>query len=201
MTESLERPKFLPSYFAALSERAQGGTLWRMFIVPALAISASVGVAYLIPTTFWLNVNLEVSTTVYTGILTVNGLILALSWSAFSRIYESISAPKFCAFLRNNNLLNKYIITVSSIHGLQLLAVIASAIGLVSVLIDIAYIIVDQILFGIMIFFSIYAVQQAVSAVAIMNDLLWQKAIFDEHREGNGGSTVVQMGGRNDLGE
>lgn len=195
MTERLERPGFLPSFFGAMAERAESKTLWRMFVVPSLAAAAAAGVACFVPAAFWADARLDVATTVYTGILTFNGLILALSWSAFSRIHEMIGAPKFCAFLRRNGLLNKYIVTVSFIHGLQLFAVVASAVGLIALLLSVPYLIIDRILFGVMTFGSIWAVQQASTAVGIMHDLLWQKALFDEHNERNGSPNVVPMGG------
>ena len=47
-----------------------------------------------------------------------------------------------------------------------------------------------------MVFSSIYAIKEAASAVAIMNDLLWQKSIFDEHHEKATDPNVVQMGSR-----
>jgi hypothetical protein len=196
MTEKLERPQFLPSFFSAMAERAESKTIWRMFVVPVIAAAVSAGSAYYVPAVFWSDGKWDVAATVYTGILTLNGLILALSWSAFSRIYESISAPKFCSFLRRNGLLNKYIVTISFIHGLQLLAVIASGVGLVILLISIPYLIVDRILFGMMMFSSVYAIQQAASAVAIMNDLLWQKSIFDEHQETANNPKILPMGNR-----
>ena len=196
MTESTERPKFLPSFFTAMAERAESGTVWRIFVVPVISGAIGTTVAYFIPVKFWSDDNWEISTTVYTGLLTLNGLILVLSWNAFSRIYESISAPKFCAFLRRNKLLNKYIVTISFIHGLQLLAIIASGIELISVLINVQYVLIDRGLFGFMVFSSIYAIKEAASAVAIMNDLLWQKSIFDEHHEKATDPNVVQMGSR-----
>jgi hypothetical protein len=198
MTEELERPKFLPSFFSAMAERAENKTIWRMLLAPIIAAAISAGVSYYMPAAFWLDDNSGVAATVYTGILTLNGLILALSWSAFSRIYESISAPKFCSFLRRNNLLNKYVVTISFIHGLQLLSIVASASGLIALLVEIPYLIVDRILFGVMGFASIYAIQQAASAVAIMNDLLWQKSIFDEHNEAANNPKVVPMGNRSE---
>ncbi len=198
MTEKLERPKFLSSFFAALSEKADDKKIWRMFVAPVFTASIGGTVAYYILADFWSDHNWGIATAVYTGILTLNGLILALSWSAFSRIYESISAPKFCSFLRRNKLLNKYIVTVSFIHGLQLFSIIATATGLVVLLINVEHLIIDRVLFGVMVFSSIYAIQRAASAVSIMNDLLWQKSIFDEHQESKDPDKVVSLGGRSE---
>ncbi len=197
MTDSLERPKYLTSFFAAMSERSDNGSLWRMFIWPVLCGGAGGCVAYFVPASFWSDSKWDVAATVYTGVLTLNGLILALSWSAFSRIYESISAPKFCSFLRRHGLLNKYIVTVSSIHGLQLVSILFSGAGLVVLLLDVPYLIVDRVILAFVIAFSVYAIQQASAAVGIMNDLLWQKSIFDESSESGPDPRVVPMNGKN----
>jgi len=197
MTKKFERPDFLPSFLSALAEMAQQKKLWHIVVTPIVAGALGAGAAYLMPASFWSDDNLGVSATVYTGLLTLNGLILALSLSAFSRIYESISAQMFCAFLRRAQLLNKYIVTMSSVQFLQLFAVIMSATGLIVTLIELKYEIIDRIIFGLMIFASIYAIQKASSAISIMNDLLWQKSIFDEHAQNSGASTIVPLEGRN----
>ena len=189
--EKLERPKFLPSFLSALSKKAEEKTLWKFFIWPVVSFSIGGCVAYFMPAYLWSYDLLEVSVTVYAGLLTVNGLILALSWGAFSRIFQSISAPKFSSFLRRNDLLNNYIVTVSYVHGLQITAVLFSAVCLIFVLFQIEGGLYDRILFGLMISFSIYAIQQASNAVNIMYDLVWQKAIFDEHQEGD---NIVSIG-------
>lgn len=193
MTEAIERPKFLRSFFEALADRADHKTLLRGFAVPASVAIIAAAAAYALPSAFWADENWSVATTVYTGLLTFNGLILALSWSAFSKIYEIVSAPKFASFLRRNKLLGKYIVTVTFIHGLQLLAVVASAVGLFVVLVDVIWPWLDRAILGVMLFFSIYAIQQAAASVTIMHDLVWYKAAFDEHHEAGGGDNVVGM--------
>jgi hypothetical protein len=198
MTEQLTRPKFWPSFFSALAERAQSGTLWRVYFGVAVCALVGAGAAYLMPARLWLDEHWETSTTVYTAILTINGLILALSWSAFSKIFETISAPKFCSFLRRNNLLNKYIVTVSFVHALQIFAVVASAIGLALIVVDVGYIWVDRVVFGVMVFASVYAIAQATDAVGLMKDLIWQKSIFDEHMENSKSAKILPMSGKND---
>ena len=196
MTESLERPKFLTSFFTAMAERAESKTLWRVFVAPVVLGSVGAAAAYYMPVVLWTEEYWAIASTVYVGVLTLNGLILALSWNAFSRIYESISAGKFCSFLRRNNLLSKYVVTISSINACQIFAVVVSGSGLIVLLINIPYIIVDQILFGVIVFASLYSIYQASCAVGIMNDLLWQKSIFDEHTDNSSGSTVVPIGNR-----
>jgi hypothetical protein len=71
------------------------------------------------------------ATVVYAAILTMNGIILALSWGAFAKIYETISAPNFSTFLKEHGALDKFLFFVAYVHLAQLLALIASAGGLI----------------------------------------------------------------------
>lgn len=190
MTDSPERPKFWPSFYSALAKKAEKGEVWKFFVVPFVATTVAVAATYFIPNTFWSNEKQEVAVAFYTGILTVNGLILALSWSAFSRIHEIICEPAFCAFLRRNKLLNNYITNISFVHALQIAAILFSAIPLVVILIDVPYLMVDQLLFGLMVAISIVAVKEAANIVGVMNDLLWQKSYFDANYDP---SKIVSM--------
>ena len=182
MAETTERPKFLPSFFSALAERAEKKTLWRL--IAALLITAGIGlaVALLMPDKFWIRRGGSIAATVFSVVLTLNGIIMALSWNAFSRIYESISAPAFGAFLRRHNLLNKYVVTVSYIHRWQLLAITVTAFALFFLFLEPGDF-WNRVFLGAVVFVSVNAIHQASSAVEIMNDLLWQRAIFDEYQK------------------
>lgn len=193
MDDNLKRPKFLPSFFRALAKSAERRS-WRSIVPTWLVVALCVGAAasYLIPATFWNPNNLSVSTAVYVGLLTLNGLILALSWNAFSRIYEIISAPRFSAYLAKSDLLNGYIVFTGFVHVTQLAAVVVSAAGLLLLLIDRPAVIYDRIAFAAMVSASAYAIKMAAGAVTVMHDLLWQKAIFDEYT--SRGENVVPFG-------
>src|ERR1700741_3142347 len=94
-----------------------------IWFVTFFAIGSAV--AYSMPDTFW-NPERDTSTVVYTGILTFNGILLALSWSAFAKIYEMIGAGKFSAFLLENGVLNSYLFVVRYVHAAQMLAMVMS---------------------------------------------------------------------------
>jgi hypothetical protein len=132
------------------------------------------------PPAFWGHESQPVSVVVYTGILTINGLMLALSWSAFSRIHESISGDRFGAYLMEKNLIGDYIVYIGYVHAAQVISVIASAAGLIILLYD-TRVIFDMIAFAVVLALSIYAMKQAANSVTIMHDLIWQKAIFDRN--------------------
>lgn len=175
------RQAFLTSYLEALRRSAERRS-WKAVVPFWIVVSLIVGsaVSYFVPNIFWTEENWEVSATIYSGILTFNGLMLALSWSAFSKIYEIISAPMFSSYLKKHDLLNGYIVYVSYVHMVQIVAVVASALGLVSVLFEIGSIWADRSILALVAASTIYSIKQASSAITGMHDLIWQKAIFDE---------------------
>ena len=117
----------------------------------------------------------------YVGILVLNGLILALSWSAFSRIFESISDGEFCSYLMEGNLLNGYIFYVEYLNLTQIISLICTSVAILSFITSILSENADRVFFGIMITVSAYSIRTGYSAITVMNDLIWQKGIFDSH--------------------
>jgi len=182
MAKELERPKFLPSLFRALSQRTkeQGflGIIPGWFFVCA-AIGAAI--SYYFPANFWSDEKWDVSTTVFGGLLTFNGLMLALSWNAFSRIHEIICSPVFCAYLRSKDMLNDYIVYIGFVHFFQILAITLTGLGLVTVFFDLPGVVWDRVLLAFISTVSIYSVKQGAAAVTVLHDLMWLKSIFDEH--------------------
>jgi hypothetical protein len=192
MAAALKRPSFSASFLAALvkSEKRRGNLAFiPIWLIACLAIGG--GVACFIPAKFWNYEKLEVATAVYVGILTLNGLILALSWSAFARMHESISDAPFSDYLLQRDLLNDYIFYINFINVAQITALLICALALLLMLCDVG-VIYNRVAFAIMIGTSAYAIKQASSAVSAMHDLIWQKAIFDGHTKGNPpGATIV----------
>jgi hypothetical protein len=200
MSDDLERPRFLPAYVEAIAQSAKVRG-WRA-VVPFWLIAcgaASAAVAYVIPYTFWTDERLEVSVVVYIGILTLNGLILTLSWNAFSRIYEMIGAPGFASYLMSKKFMTRYIVYVGYVHIAQLVAIITSAIGLLMLLCSIKEVIYNRIGFAVMVATSAYAIVTAARAVEVVHDLIWNKAIFDDFMARQEGRNIVPFG-RNDAG-
>lgn len=200
MSDELERPKFLASYMDAIAQStARRG--WRA-LVPFWIIASGLAGAtttYFIPATFWDTAHLDVSAIVYTGILTLNGLILTLSWNAFSRIYESITSPGSASYLLAKKLMNRYIVYIGYVHVAQLVAIVTSAIGLLLLLCSPTHVFYDRVAFATMIAASAYAIVTAARAVDVVHDLIWQKAIFDDFMARQDGRNIVPFG-RNDAG-
>lgn len=193
MTDDLQRPGFWPSFFGALAERSAHGSFAGGIIFYAVAIAIGAAIAYALPGAFWADADRGPSSTALAGVLTFNGILLALGWSAFSRIYDIISSPRFSMFLKKHNLLNKYLITLSLIQSFQIFAVVMSAIALIAVFFENSFEIINRIIFGAMITCSIIALRQASSAVRVMNDLIWQKCVFDENDRSAGNRNVIDL--------
>src|ERR1700685_2046801 len=111
MANNLQRPKFLPSLFKTIGTTLEARGALRSAPWWLLACCATGGLtSYLIPRDFY--DRLEISVVVYVGILTLNALILALSWSAFARIHELLTGDRFSSYLLEAGLLNDYIVYI-----------------------------------------------------------------------------------------
>jgi hypothetical protein len=177
------RPGFLTSYFEAMRQKAREHS-WRAIIPYWALLGAAIGsvIAYFQPDEIWLHSDTAV--TIFVGMLTINGLLLALCWSAFSRIHELIvSSPGFAVFLRQANLFNTYLFYIDYVQAAQLLAVITSGTALLTATIHSIPIFWSRILFAATIATTIYAIKYAVNAVTVMHDLVWQKAKFEEQEQ------------------
>lgn len=189
-----DRPKFLPSFIDLLKRESELSGLWA--IVPMkLAVCVGIGcaVGYFVPNDFWSDARWDISTAVYSGLLTFSGLILALGWSAFSRIYETLFRGDFGSYLYEKNLLSDYLVHISFMHVAQVLSVVFCGVGLVSVLFDGLWSWLDRSILAAAIASMTYGLKQSLDAVTMMNDLAWNAAIFERHKnKPQGGPNVVK---------
>lgn len=116
---------------------------------------------------------------VYGGVVTFNGLTLALSWSAIGRIYDTVSKAEFSRFLRASGLLNTYLFYVSLIHTVQVVSALAAVLGLVSVFLILPITIGPTVL-AIVIATTLYAIRWAAGSSRVVKDLAWHYATFDD---------------------
>lgn len=191
--QNTSRPRFTRAYIDSIGKSFDERGFWAL--VPAWLIGCGVVgwlTAYYMPGKFWDGQNQAASAAIYIGILTINGLILALSWSAFSRIHECITGDEFGAYLMDNDMLGDYVVYIGYVHATQLAAIIVSAAGLVALLYEIP-LIYQRVAFAAVLAVSIYAIKQAGNSVTIMHDLIWQKAIFDRNKPKKGHEKVVRI--------
>jgi hypothetical protein len=187
------RPRFTRAYIDTIGTSFDERGF--LALVPAWLLGCAIiggATAYYMPDDFWDKSNQAVSVVVYTGILTINGLILALSWSAFARIHECIVGDDFGTYLMEKGLLIGYLVYIGYVHAAQIAAIIASAVGLIALLYSLP-LLEERIAFAAILALSIYAIKQAANSVTVMHDLIWQKAIFDRNKPKPSPDKVVHI--------
>jgi hypothetical protein len=185
MANSTKRPSFIEAWLADLQDDVR--RYGKRKLVPwaaLLSCAIGIGVALLVPEEhFW--VKPEVSVVFFTAAVTINGLLLALSWGSFAKIYELASEPSMAAFLRRHNMLNTYIFHVDFIHYAQVVALSCSGIALILSVVGhlppaisgyVSLLVLQKISLATSIASSIYALKYALGAVHLMQDLVWNSA-------------------------
>ena len=178
MATKIDNPSFVKAWLTDLTEEIDDK--WYRIIPIWFIVFFAIGaaVAYFLPSKFWDPLR-DTSTIVYTGLLTFNGIVLALSWSAFAKIYDIIGAGRFASFLRDGKVLNSYLFAVRYIHASQMLAMVSSIGALMLLQFSETPLIWQRVALGAMLGFGMYAIKQAASAVGIMQDLIHYRALFD----------------------
>jgi hypothetical protein len=182
-----ERHPFLQAWLQEISESLNEG--WYRVVPWWLLIFVAVGgaVAYFMPEDFWLK-HRDNGTVFYGAILTMNGIILALSWGAFAKIYETIGAPNFSTFLQQSGVLERFLFFVSHVHFTQLVALIASAAGLIVTQFESIDTLWQRVALAATIALGAYAVKTAGGSVTVMHMLIRYRADFDADREAKAGN-------------
>ena len=181
MTEmTLEKPTFLKGLIDSWQLTLEHGKARDIIPYWILGSAALGGVAaYNMPALFWTQDKLDAAGGAIGGLLTFNGIVLALCWSAFGKIYEIVGAGAFCAHLRKHKLLNHFLMAVTWCHAAQILAIMCTAFALATLWLPFQPWF-DRVALGAAIATSIYAVRQGFATSQIMQDLIWRKSSFDE---------------------
>lgn len=197
-----KRPSFINSWLTDIREdylRYGAKSLVPWSALACIGIGA--GVSLLVPKEhFWEKP--EVSVVFFTAAVTINGLLLALSWGSFAKICELASEPKMASFLRRHDMLKSYIFHVDFIHAAQVAALSLSGVALIMCVIDhlphlitdiVSLLILQKISLAGSIASTIFALKYALGAVQIMQDLVWYSAYFVSEGEPN---ITIHEGGR-----
>lgn len=176
----MQRPGTLKSLLDSWQLTLEHGSAWSLipYWLIASGFAGFLLAAYL-PASFWDGSKLDVAVSVMSGLLTFNGIILALCWSAFGKIYEIIGAGTFSAHLRKHSLLNQYLVVVGWCHISQIVAIVFSGLALFSLWLPLQTLVLKATV-GFAVAASVYALRQGFSTSTIMQDLIWRKATFDE---------------------
>jgi len=172
----MSRPKLSESFAEGLAVAAKNRGGWA-YVPRWLIGSLTLGgiAAAFMPGKFWAYANWGVSVTFYGGLLAFDGLLLAIGWGAFSKIYEIIGTGEFAAFLRRNGLLNIHLLFVDLAQMSMVAAALATGFALVSALCEMPLWLHRSTL-ALSIGLSCYAIVKAVGATHAMHDLIWDKA-------------------------
>jgi hypothetical protein len=183
MAEDHGKPRFIDAWLTDLRDdyRRYGWTkLVPIWVFISLAVGA-LATWKITARSFWDHPEISIA---FLGVIaTINGLLLALSWGSFAKIYEIASVPKFAAYLRRHGLLNTYSFFVDYIHATQVLAVLCAFATLTACVLSDIPIDVRRILLGFTVASSVYAFKYALGAVRIMQDLVWYAAVFETEGE------------------
>ena len=183
-----QRPKFVDTFCKSIRsawKRKDILSLVPYWLLLGLALGSVV--ASLLPASYWSDENLGASTTVFSGFLTFDGLLLALGWGAFAKIYEMLGTGWLAVFLKRNKLLGEHLFFVDAVHGILVVSAVSSGVALVTVLLTVP-LIVDRIIFAFAIGLSVWSLVKAFSAMRLMNDLVWESAQGDPIEEENSNS-------------
>jgi len=180
---SMTRPPFLKSLLSSWQltlEHGKARDLFPYWIIGSATLGA-LAAAYL-PAKFWDGTEIDAAVSALGGLLTFNGIVMALCWSAFGKVYEIIGAGAFCAHLRKYNLLSHYLVFVNYCHLAQILAITCTAFALAAMWLPLQLWVV-KVAVGGSIGSSIYAVIQGFSSSQVMQDLIWRKSEFDQGQD------------------
>lgn len=193
---SNSRPSFLKTYFRLVSESIDSKPLRLLpfWLLAGLGIGCSV--AWFVPAAFWNNANWGASVTVYAGVLAFDGLLLALGWGAFSKIFEILSSGDFAEFIRRNDLLEDHLFYVDFVHFTLMMSAFFAGLGLASVLLPLP-LWLDRLILGVAVGVSLWASLKAGGAVKMMGALIWENAHYKPddgpHNEGDQPEEVGQV--------
>ena len=170
------RPTLSVSIATALISSAESkGFLAYVPFVFGACLAVGFASAEYIPVGFWLDSRWDVSTAVFGGLLAFNGLLMSLGWFAFSKIYEIIANDSLGKMLTKHGLLGVHLAFIDISHLVLICASLLSVLGLVATLTGMP-ILVDRLLFGGCLGFTLYGLARAFSATKMMNDLIWEQA-------------------------
>jgi len=171
-----KRPKFWSTFFRLLSEKfekkgAHSLVPFRLIACALLGCSF----AYFLPSSFFEKKSWDVTIAFFAGLLAFNSLMLALGWSAFSKIYEMMNTGLLKRFLVNQNMLEEHLFFIEFVHRSLVFSTVLSGIGLGTTLLSLP-VIGDRLVVVFASTFSLWALFHAHSAVMLVNDLVWDAA-------------------------
>jgi uncharacterized protein (DUF2062 family) len=174
----------LPQTFAeglAIAAKKRGWTAYLPLRLAGAAVIALV-IVWNLPSKLWSGDARSDLLAIYGGLLAFNGLLLAIGWSAFSRLYELIGSGPFSAFLKRNEILKYHILFIELAQLALVSSSLTSGFGLFSAWLPFLDWL-DRTILGMSITLTAYAVFKAWESTQAMNELLWEASEFEEQEE------------------
>lgn len=176
----MPKPSFPQTFAEGLTVAAKNRG-WIAYVPIRLIICALIGAAIAINLSpaLWSTSARTDLIAIYGGLLAFNSLLLAVGWSAFSRLYELIGSGPFSKFLKRNGILKYHILFIEVAQASLIAASLASGFGLFSswMLFHTWF---DRLLLGTAIGLSCYAILKALESTQAMNDILWEASDFED---------------------
>lgn len=171
-----KRPTLAESIAASVQAEAEDKGFWAFVpyhLIACIAVGAVIG--WLMPAEFWSDAKWDVSTAVFGGLLAFNGILLALGWFAFSKIYEIISNNSLGKRLTQHGLLGVHLSFIDYNHIVFVTSALLTGCCLFFVLLEVP-IWADRIALGGALSLTMYSLVKAISATSTMNELVWEQA-------------------------
>lgn len=197
MADHQRRPGFIESFLNDLLEDVRRRSWFR--IIPIwmfLAIGLGVITGIYVPKEFIEKP--EISLVYITAIVTINGLLLTLSWVSFSKVNEMATKQPIFNFLKKNKMLSGYFFHIDFIQSTQFAALSVSLLALVVFAMKGIPENICRITFGAMSSATFYALRYAAGAVRLMQDLVWYGSQIEEQDPDNARQLTVHDGRRDD---
>jgi hypothetical protein len=175
----MARPRFLKSLLDSWQlslAQNQASNLIPFWIAGSIGFASAIVLN--LPEAFWKEANRGTLVSIISGLLTFNGIVLALCWSAFGKVYEIIGASAFCAHLRKHNLLSHYLVFVTYCQAVQVVAISCTAAALFVLWLPLP-LWVSKVVLVASLGATAYAVRQGVATSTVMQDLIWAKSEFE----------------------
>lgn len=131
-----------------------------------------------LPSELWAKAARSDLSAIYGGLLAFNGLLLAIGWSAFSRLYELIGSGPFSAFLNRNGILKYHILFIELSQIALVASSLGSGFGLFSAWLPFLEWF-DRLILGGAIALTCYAIAKALESTQAMNEILWEASDFE----------------------
>ena len=172
----IERPDFVRDLLADWAE-AWERRQWLGLLPWKIAVCAVPGflVAHFMPVEFWGTPGIA-RNAFFAALVTVNGLLLALGWNSFAKIYELCASGSFGEYLRRKGMVRRYLFLIDYIQTVLVVAIVITVMGFALTLFGALPLWSQRIGLGATIWWTGYALVYATGGVRMARDLMWYRA-------------------------